>query len=433
MNYNEVMSYYENLSYNKINLGLERISKLLRELGNPDKGQKYIHIAGTNGKGSIANYTYNILVEAGYKVGIYTSPYLIKMNEAIKVGSEFISDDDFARITSNVKNVIESSPSSNKEGLTCFEILTAVAFLYFYENKCDFVILEVGLGGRLDATNVIEKPLVSVISKIGYDHVNILGNEIEDITREKAGIIKDNSVVVLSPQDFQTVPLLIKSYCDKHNTSLNCVNKEEIFVHNNQNELEQIFDYKYIKNLQIKLLGKHQIDNAATAIEVVLALKKYGFNIDESNLVNGLINTRWQCRLELISAKPKIFIDGAHNVDGINTVAEFFKTNFKGEKIKFIFGVLKDKNYKEMIDKIAPISESILTVSPKNERALDAQILSEVIKEYNIRTKACSSVEEAIDLVLSESVDSSIICICGSLYYVGEARNLIMQGNLSIK
>lgn len=433
MNYNEVMNYYEDLSCNKINLGLERISKLLRELGSPDKGQKYIHIAGTNGKGSIANYTYNILVDAGYKVGIYTSPYLIKMNEVIKAGSECISDDDFARITSHVRSVIESSPSLNKEGLTSFEILTAVAFLYFYEKKCDFIILEVGLGGRLDATNVIEKPLVSVISKIGYDHVNILGNQIEDIAKEKAGIIKDNSVVVLSPQDFQTVPLLIKSYCDKHNTSLNCINKEEIFVHNNQNELEQMFDYKDIKNLKIKLLGKHQVNNAVTAIEVVLALKKYGFNIDKSNLVNGLINTRWQCRLELVSEKPKIFIDGAHNVDGINTVAEFFKENFKGEKIKFIFGVLKDKNYKEMIDKIAPISESIFTVSPKNERALDAETLCEVIEEYNIKTKACSGIKEAIDLVLSESVDSSIICICGSLYYVGEARNLIMQGDLNIK
>lgn len=433
MNYNQVMNYYENLSYNKINLGLERISKLLSELGSPDKGQKYIHIAGTNGKGSIANYTYNILVDAGYKVGIYTSPYLIKMNEAIKVDSEFISDDDFARITSHVKNVIESSSSLNKEGLTCFEILTTVAFLYFYEKKCDFVILEVGLGGRLDATNVIEKPLVSVISKIGYDHVNILGNEIEDITREKAGIIKDNSVVVLSPQDFQIVPRLIKSCCDKHNAILNCVNKEELFIHNKENELEQIFDYKDIKNLKIKLLGKHQIDNAVTALEVILALKNYGFNIDETNLFNGLINTRWQCRLELISTKPKIFIDGAHNVDGISTVAEFFKANFKGEKIKFIFGVLKDKNYKEMIDKIAPISESILTVSPKNERALDAQTLSEIIKEHNIKTQACSSIEEAIDLVLLEAIDSSIICICGSLYYVGEARNLILQGGLSIK
>ncbi|WP_097028014.1 bifunctional folylpolyglutamate synthase/dihydrofolate synthase [Clostridium peptidivorans] len=433
MNYNEVMNYYENLSYNKINLGLERISKLLRELGNPDKGQKYIHIAGTNGKGSIANYTYNILVDAGYKVGIYTSPYLIKMNEVIKVSSECISDEDFARITSHVKNVIESSPNLNKEGLTSFEILTAVAFLYFYEKKCDFVILEVGLGGRLDATNVIEKPLVSAISKIGYDHVNILGNEIEDITREKAGIIKDNTVVVLSPQDFDKVPCVIKSYCDKYKAALSYVDRQEIFVHSEQNELEQIFDYKHIKNLKIKLLGKHQIDNAATAIEVVLALKKYGFNIDENNLVNGLINTRWQCRLELINTEPKIFIDGAHNVDGINTVAEFFKANFKGEKIKLIFGVLKDKNYKEMIDKIVPISESIFTVSPKNERALDAQTLSEVIKEYNIKTKACSSVEEAINLVLSESVDSSIICVCGSLYYVGEARNLIMQGGFNIK
>lgn len=433
MNYNEVMNYYENLGCSKINLGLERISRLLRELGSPDKSQKYIHIAGTNGKGSIANYTYNILVDAGYKVGIYTSPYLIKMNEVIKAGSECISDDDFARITSHVKSVIESSPSLNKEGLTSFEILTAVALLYFYEKKCDFVILEVGLGGRLDATNVIEKPLVSVISKIGYDHVNILGNEIEDIAKEKAGIIKDNSVVVLSPQDFEAVSYVIKSYCDKYNATLNYVNREEIFVHNNQNELEQIFDYKDIKNLKIKLLGKHQINNAATAIEVVLALEKYGFNIDKSNLVNGLINTRWQCRLELVSTKPKIFIDGAHNVDGINTVAEFFKTNFKGKKIKFIFGVLKDKNYKEMIGKIAPIAESIFTVSPKNERALDAQTLSEAIKEYNIKTKACSSIEEAIDLVLWESVDSSIICICGSLYYVGEARNLIMQGDFSIK
>ncbi|MBM7871795.1 dihydrofolate synthase/folylpolyglutamate synthase [Clostridium pascui] len=433
MDYNEVMNYYENLGCSKINLGLERISKLLRELGSPDKGQKYIHIAGTNGKGSIANYTYNILMDAGYKVGIYTSPYLIKMNEVIKAGSECISDDDFARITSYVKNVIESSPSLNKEGVTSFEILTAVALLYFYEKKCDFVILEVGLGGRLDATNVIEKPLVSVISKIGYDHVNILGNEIEDIAREKAGIIKDNSVVVLSPQDFETVPPIIQSYCNKHDASLNCVNKEEIFIHNNEGVLEQIFDYKDIKNLKIKLLGKHQIDNAATAIEVILALKKYGFNIDETNLVNGLINTRWQCRLELISTEPKIFIDGAHNVDGINTVAEFFKANFKGQKIKFIFGVLKDKNYKEMLDKIAPISESIFTVSPKNERALDAQTLSEVIKEHNIETKACSSIEEAIDLILSESVDDSIICICGSLYYVGEARSLIMQGDFGIK
>ena len=427
MNYNEAVSYYDNLSKFGAKLGLERISALSAKVGSPHKEQKYIHIAGTNGKGSIANYTHNILVEAGYKAGLYTSPHLVKFNETIKVNSDFISDEEFAEITSKVKSAVEADEYLRHEELTYFEILTASALLYFQEKNCDFVILEVGLGGRLDATNVIEKPLVSVISKISYDHMNVLGNTIEEIAGEKAGIIKDSRPVVLSPQEFDAVKPIVEKVCEKHNASLTFVNEKEIGIRSQYTEGEQSFDYKGIKKATIKLLGKHQIFNAATAIEAIYSLQGYGISIDEKNIIKGLYNTSWQCRLELISKKPRIFVDGAHNIDGINAIVDFFNTNYKNHKVKFIFGVLKDKDYKEMVGRIAPLAEHIYTVSPKNDRALNAEVLSKIVAEHGIGTKAFNSIEEVVNSTLSQASGEDIICICGSLYYVGEARKLIIN------
>lgn len=427
MNYNEAVSYYDNLSRYGMKLGLERIGQLLEKVGSPHKEQKYIHIAGTNGKGSIANFTHNVLVDAGYKVGLYTSPHLIKLNETIKVDKDFISDEEFAQITSRIKNVIQSDSYLSREEFTYYEVLTASALMYFQEKGCDLVILEVGLGGRLDATNVIEKPLVSVISKISYDHMNVLGNTIEEITGEKAGIIKDNSLVVLSPQEFGEVQSIVESVCDKHKATLRYVDIKEVCTHNCSTEFQQCFDYKNIKDIKIRLLGKHQIANASTAIEVILGLKGLGITISEGSILRGLFNTSWQCRLELVINEPKVFIDGAHNIDGINTVIDFFKTTYKDRKIKFIFGVLKDKSYKEMVGRIAPLAESIFTVSPKSDRALDAEELSKVVMEHNINTKAFIGIKEAVHFTLSQAEKEDIICICGSLYYVGEARNLLVK------
>lgn len=427
MIYSEAVDYYNGLSRHGMKLGLERIEELLHKIGEPDKGQRFIHIAGTNGKGSIANFIHSMLSASGCKVGLYTSPHLIRINETIKIGNEYISNAEFANLTAQVKKVIESDCSLSLEEFTYYEVLTAAAILYFKQQECDFVILEVGLGGRLDATNVIKSPLVSVISKISYDHMNVLGNSIEAITTEKAGIIKDNGLVVLSPQEFDGVQPIIEAFCRKHNASLKPVNEKELSIHSESSAFEQSFDYKDIKNIKIQLLGRHQISNAITAVEVIRALKEHGINLKEEDILNGLAATKWPCRLELISKTPKIFIDGAHNIDGINAVADFFKTNYKDKKIKFIFGVLRDKNYKEMVEIIAPLAESIFTVSPNSDRALSAEELSKVVMEHNVYTKPFDSIEDAVNFTLAQAGDEAVLCICGSLYYVGEARDLIIN------
>lgn len=455
MDYKEALEYYNSLNVRGMKFGLDRIRLLMNYLSDPDKVLRIIHVAGTNGKGSVIAFTSSILSKAGYQVGAYTSPHLLRINETIRIGNENISDSDFARIIFEIKSVTESNQDLKDAELSSFEILTVVAMQYFKENKCDFVLLEVGLGGRLDATNVITSPLISVITKIAYDHVGILGHDIESITREKAGIIKGNSIVVLSSQDYSEVLTIVKERCQDLNSQLilvdslssedfnsSCSTLEHPFSSSSPSS-GQAFNYKHLENIKIKLLGTHQIYNAATAIEIIFALTKYGIEINEKDIYDGLKEAYWSCRLELIRTNPMIIIDAAHNVDGVEALVDYLtlvapkniiNNEIKSKKITFIFGVLKDKNYIEILEKIVPIAERIITVTPNNSRALAAKTLAEIIKEYGVESVACDSVQDAIklsiegneELGIAQAKQNSVICIFGSLFYVGEAREILV-------
>lgn len=424
MNYNEALKYIEGtLKFGSI-LGLERIGTLLDLLGNPEKKLKFVHVAGTNGKGSTVAFLSSILIEAGYRVGMYTSPGLHRFNDRIRVNNHDIADESLAEITGVVKEKIDWMISENMESPTEFEIVTAIAFLYYLEMNCDIVVLEVGLGGRLDSTNIIPAPLVSIITTIDYDHMDILGNTLAEIAHEKAGILKRGTELVLYPQQSEADKVIIKT-AEELEINVNKVSFEniEILAHD---EYKQSFK-KEGEVYTIGILGEHQIKNAATAMEAVKVLRRKGFIIDDNQLKNGLSTARWPGRFEILSHKPLYVADGAHNLQGVEVLAENLCKYFAGKRIIFIMGVLRDKKYEEMVNKVLPLADFFIAVTPDNTRALKAEELKEVIVKSGGKCIVADSISEAIKLALDKAGDDKVICSFGSLYYISEVREAFLK------
>jgi len=424
VNYNEALKYIEGtLKFGSI-LGLERIGTLLDLLGNPEKKLKFVHVAGTNGKGSTVAFLSSILIEAGYRVGMYTSPGLHRFNDRIRVNNHDIADESLAEITGVVKEKIDWMISENMESPTEFEIVTAIAFLYYLEMNCDIVVLEVGLGGRLDSTNIIPAPLVSIITTIDYDHMDILGNTLAEIAHEKAGILKRGTELVLYPQQNEADKVITKTVEELeikvHKVSFENI---EILAHD---EYKQSFK-KEGEVYTIGILGEHQIKNAATAMEAVKILRRKGFIIDDNQLKNGLSTARWPGRFEILSHKPLYVADGAHNLQGVEVLAENLRKYFAGKRIIFIMGVLRDKKYEEMVNKVLPLADFFIAVTPDNTRALKAEELKEVIVKSGGKCIVADSVSDAIKLALDKAGDDKVICSFGSLYYISEVREAFFK------
>jgi dihydrofolate synthase/folylpolyglutamate synthase len=397
-------------------------------MDNPQDKLKFIHVAGTNGKGSTCSFINNILMSAGFKTGLYTSPFIQVFNERIRINNENISDDEIARLTSFVKVKISQMTSMGLNHPTEFEIVTAIGFLYFAQNNCDFVVLEVGLGGRLDATNIIPPPLVSVITSIGYDHIEYLGNNLQDIAFEKAGIIKTGSYAVLYPNP-QPITKFLSDICKERACPYYIVDNNSInFISTNDDY--QRFDYKNCKNLSINLLGKHQLSNAATAIEAINVLIEKNYSINLNHIKEGLKNTFWIGRFEIIKRDPLFIIDGAHNIDGANVLCNTLSTNYPKHKKIFIIGLLKDKDIKGILEKILEVAHFVITITPFSPRALPSSELASEIKKINpsIPVESYDELNQAIlqSLKLAKSfetnIEKSLVCSCGSLYYIGEVR-----------
>ncbi len=425
MNYNEALEYIHGTRKFGCKLGLENIKTLLGMLGNPHEKLKYVHVAGTNGKGSTVAFISNILIESGYKTGVFISPYIERFTERISVNREEISQDDLARITGVVKEKVDEMLNKGLFHPTEFEIVTAIAFQYYYEMKCDIVVLEVGLGGRFDSTNVINTPLVSVITLVSYDHMDILGNTLSQIVFEKAGIIKNNSDVVLYPQEME-VEKVIENVCNERNSTLHKIRLEDIQAINYDIE-GQTFNFGLYKDLRIKLLGGHQLKNAVVALETCKILNHKGLKITDETIRKGLEETRWPGRMEVICKNPLVLIDGAHNIDGVKVLAENITKYFSDKKKVFIMGVLKDKEYKAMIEVIAPIADKIITVTPLSERALSAAELAENIKPYCKNVLVSDTIESGIVTAIQRNTNDDIICAFGSLYYIGEVRRYFIN------
>ena len=411
MNYNEALEYIHGINWTFCKPGLERISELCQKLSNPEKKLKFIHVAGTNGKGSFCSMLSSILVKAGYRVGLYTSPFIKVFNERMRVNGENIKDDVLADITARVKPIAESMTDKPTE----FELITAIAFQYFYEEKCDVVVLEAGMGGRLDSTNVIDTPVLSVITGIALDHTDYLGDTVEKIAKEKAGIIK-TGVPVLYGGENESVKAVIESVANQKNSKLYTTNHNEI--QNVRATLaETLFDYKGETDVSIKLLGEYQPKNAASVIEAVTILNTVGYDISDEDLRGGLALATWPARFEIINTDPLIIFDGAHNPEGISSAVESIKKYFKGEAVHIFTGVLKDKDYLFIAKKISEVADRAFVITPESPRALSGEEYAKILSENGILATAYSSFDEAIKSAANSARKNGKPLIClGSLY-----------------
>lgn len=420
MHYEAALEYlHGTLKFGSI-FGLDRITKLLDLMGNPHKKLKFIHIAGTNGKGSTTAFISSILIEAGYRTGMFTSPYIQRFTERIKVNNNEISNDELAELISQIKNCIEKMVSNGFEHPTEFEIITAVCMEYFYKMKSDIVVLEVGLGGIVDSTNVIDTPEVSVVTSISMDHMDRLGETLGEIAYQKAGIIKQDGAVVLYPQE-QEAEEVIERVSKEKNAQIHKVDFSTIYD-KGFSLSEQIFDYKDYRNIKIGLLGDHQMRNAAVAIDTCELLCNKGFALTHRNILDGLEKTRWPGRLEIINKNPLVLIDGAHNLEGGQALNTALDKYFTQKKKIFVVGFLRDKDYIGIMDMLGNKADTIITVTPNNERAVPSAELAEILKSYSNHVVDGMSIENGLQTAVGLADSESVICAFGSLYMIGEIR-----------
>ncbi|MEG2245817.1 MAG: folylpolyglutamate synthase/dihydrofolate synthase family protein [Peptostreptococcaceae bacterium] len=428
MNYNEALKYIHGSHKFGIRLGLDNIKKLLELLDNPQDKLKIIHIAGTNGKGSTCSFISTILKEGGYKVGLYTSPFLETFTERIRVNGENIPEDEVGNIVSLIKEKIEVMVNEGYSYPTEFEIVTAMAFYYFYNENVDFVVLEVGLGGRYDATNVIEKPIVSVITSISMDHIGVLGDTLGKIAFEKGGIIKENCTTIVYPQKYEAGEV-IKNICKENRSKYIECNFNDINIKQSNINLQKydcIINKKEYKDLEIKLIGDHQVKNSVLALNVIDYINdNLGLNISEECIRKGLAQTSWPGRIEKIKENPMFIIDGAHNEEGAESLAKAMDKYFKDKNKVLIIGMLEDKDISSVLDILIPRFNKVITTTPDNPRSIDADKLKKKIEEYNIDVISKPKINEAVEYALQNTKKEDVIISAGSLYMIGNVRSII--------
>lgn len=425
MNCEEAISYIHSLEKFGIQPGLDKISALCEALGNPQKNLKVIHVAGTNGKGSTSTMISNMLIANGYNVGLYISPYVSDFRERIQLNGRMIDKDALAKAVEKVKNAIDNVLIPQGIQPTEFEALTAAAFVFYAKAKCDFVVLEVGLGGRFDATNIIDKPLVSAIVSISLDHTAVLGDTIDKIAFEKCGIIKKDSITVSYPLQFREAHGIIESKCSEMNNRLIVPDLSEIKF-----ETEE-FDgttavYDGIK-FKIPLAGKHMIYNACTAIEAIRALSYYGIYVSEESIIKGIASSSMPARLELISRNPVIILDGGHNEGCAEAVEAYINKYFNGKRIIMISSMMADKDYESYLCRVASKASVFIATKADVPRALSSDELLKTAEKY---CKECYSYPEpfkAVDFGRSICNDDDIFFVCGSFYLAGEIRDKLIK------
>jgi len=422
MDYQQAIDFIHGLERFGSKPGLERIRALSQRLGNPQDRLKFIHIAGTNGKGSTAAFIASVASAAGFKTGLYTSPFIERFNERIKLNGEDISDEELVKYVARVKWVIDEMIAEGLEHPTEFEVITALAFLYYYEKNCDLVVLEVGMGGRFDATNIISAALVSVITKIEMDHMTILGDTLAKIAYEKAGIIPENGRVVTYPQE-QSVLETIEAVCNNKKATLYRVDPAELTdVTLEKRKLS--FIHPRLGVIETPIVGVHQVYNAAVALKTLEVLVEMGYRIPPEKVRLGFQNASWPGRFELLQTHPDFYIDGGHNPDGIRSFVETFKAIYPGRKATIIFGVMHDKEYETMVAELSAIASRFIAVTPVTPRALPAEKLAKVMAKYCQLVEISDTIKEAVEKSMQLSSADDIIASLGSLYYIGQVRSL---------
>ena len=425
MNYQEAMDYIDACAGYGIVPGMDNIRELLRRLEDPQKNLKIIHIAGTNGKGSTLAFISTVLTENGYKTGRYVSPTIVEYRERFQIQGKPISKAEVGRL---MEKVAYHADAMEKEGFshpTPFEIETAMAFLLFSQKECDFVVMETGMGGTLDATNIIENTLISVITHISRDHMGFLGETIEEITRHKAGIMKKGSVVVSANQENKVLQVLEAEAKKVQVSQITFINDEEIKGQKFE-QYKTIFSYKHIKKMEISLLGTYQVKNAVLALEVIFQLQKLGYSFKEDKIRKAFSNTIWQGRFQILDRKPVFIVDGAHNEAAAEELRKSIQFYFTNRRIIYIMGMFRDKEYGKVIEKTCDLAEHIITVAKKgNSRALPGLELAQEVAKVNSLVTVADSVEEAVELSYLLADKDTVIIAFGSLAYLGDCMNAV--------
>lgn len=423
----DAVAYINEPRWRSMSLGLDRIYELLDRLGNPHESLKFVHVAGTNGKGSTCAFMASILQKAGYKVGLFTSPYIELFEERIRINGKPISPSDLRAVTLQVRDAAEAM----EEHPTEFELMTAVAFLYFAQNACDIVVAEVGLGGRLDSTNVIKTVEVALLTPISYDHCALLGNTLAEIAGEKAGIIKPTISVVSAVQADEAAQV-IKAVAAKNQASLNFVDEAQI------QGTPDSFSYKGIESIHLSMVATYQCSNAALAIEGCKALRKKGWEISDEAIHSGLNSAQWAGRFEVVHTKPDIVIDGAHNIHAARQLVKELDNRYPLRRILFCMGVMADKDHKAMLELYAPIAKAFVCYAPLLDRALSAHKLAAEAMQalacmpeedhgQGCLVQVAASPADAVHQVLSLATEYDVICFCGSLYGIADVKAALKQ------
>lgn len=424
----ETYKYINDLQMLGIHLGTSTISELCRRLGNPQDSLRFIHIAGTNGKGSILAMVSESLTACGYKTGRYLSPTLTDYRERFQINGRMIGKKLFCEYVERLKNICEEMAAEGLSRPTPFEFDTALAFLHFKEKACDAVVLETGMGGEGDATNVITTPMVSVFASISRDHMAFLGNTLSEIAEKKAGIIKEG-VPVISTWQEEEVLKEIESACKEKHATLYLADRASLKgVKGTESGI--LFSYKDYGRIKLSLRGTCQPANAAAALEVLDCLKnEYGFVLPKEKIKTAFGEITWPGRFEKIGKKPDFYIDGAHNEAAAKSLAETIGFYFTNKKIIYIIGVLKDKEYDRIIEAVHSYADSIITVkTPGNERAVDAYELAKAVAVYHKRVTAADSLEEAVEMAYLMAGNDAVIIAFGSLSYLGELTAIVKKG-----
>ena len=422
MTYDEALAYIHSVCWKGSRPGLARITELCFRLGDPQKKLKFIHVTGTNGKGSTCSMLDSVLRAAGYKTGLFTSPYVKFFNERMQVGGHNVSDERLAYVTSLVKPHADAMADAPTE----FELITAIAFVLFALEECDVVILEAGMGGRLDSTNVIEKSLLSVITGVALEHTEYLGDTLEKIAFEKANIAKAGCPVLYGGLDVSEngdAYRVIRAHTEALGCPLFTVDYDALNV--KQATLDgTLLDYKEFKDIRLSLLGLYQPENCAKVLEAVTVLRSLGLVIDDAAIKNGLAAAVWHARFEKLMETPLVLYDGAHNPDGVKVASATLAHYFGTKKVNILTGVMADKDYPRMVSMLAPLASKVFAVTPDNPRALDAAALAAQFQRHGISATPFERLPDAVAAAIRESRESGTPLVClGSLYMYAEVTD----------
>lgn len=425
MTLGEAVNYYHSLEKFGIMPGLERISLLSERLGAPHKKLKFIHVAGTNGKGSTCTALASVLHSAGYKTGLYTSPYVIDFRERIQLGMKMISPEDLISCTEKVKSAIEELSDEGVK-ITEFEAVTAAAFLFYAEKECDIVVLETGLGGRFDATNIIENPLCSIITSVSFDHIGVLGDTLGKIAFEKCGIIKKGCPVITGSEQPVEVLKVIKETAEEMKSPLILRNSEELFELVSESITGTVVDSSEGK-FEIPFPGRHQLHNMSLVMGAVCVLREKGFDIGSEDVIRGTENARIPARIEVLSKNPLVILDGSHNDGSTAALGQLVKKHLEGKRILAVMGMMADKDIKKSLGNLIPFFSKVITVEPSNPRSMRSEELADIVGKFGIESISCKDPVQGVETAFSLLDGFDVLIVCGSLYLAGDVREKMLK------